>query len=196
LGALKIFYFLETLNYEGVEMNVCVETEQVWTTCHPQVRVKHGPLEADVDVEIAPLIKELWRAGVDTVMSCQDNTAGRVWIQFFSSQSLERFLNIVGEYEEGEGSLYDRIQSADDCTTRPDRGGWWYSLCPSDVACDEEDDHDEEAGADEWLEPQFAACLSVRFPRADLPTVLQRLKQFNRMSTILLTPVSCNRGLD
>jgi hypothetical protein len=194
LGALKFFYFLRTLNYKGVEMNVCVETEQARTTRHPQVHVKHGPWEADIDVEIAPLIKELWRAGVATVLSCQDNQADRVWIAFDSSEDLARFLDIVGEYEEGEGTLYDRIQSADDHTTRPDRGGWWYSLWPSDLACDEDDDHDEEA--DEWLGPQFAVSLSVRFPRADLPTVLQRLKQFNRMAAIVRPPYSCNCGLD
>lgn len=38
---------------------------------HKQVRIRHGEREADVDEKIAPLITELWRAGINAAMSCQ-----------------------------------------------------------------------------------------------------------------------------
>ena len=52
---------------------------------HPQVHIRHGEVEADVDEKIAPLILEVWRAGITTTSSCQEfslrGTAG-VWIVF------------------------------------------------------------------------------------------------------------------
>lgn len=38
---------------------------------HKQAHIRVGERQADVDVKIAPLISELWRAGINTVASCQ-----------------------------------------------------------------------------------------------------------------------------
>jgi hypothetical protein len=39
---------------------------------HPATVVVHGDLEAEVDLELAPLVLEIWRAGIETIHSCQD----------------------------------------------------------------------------------------------------------------------------
>lgn len=53
---------------------------------HPQVRVKAPEWEPfgriRVDRELAPLLRELWRRGYLTVMSCQDYGDGTAWILF------------------------------------------------------------------------------------------------------------------
>lgn len=45
-------------------------------TRHRQVRVTRGDWVADVDELLAPLIRGLWSAGIETVMSCQDFVDG------------------------------------------------------------------------------------------------------------------------
>jgi len=51
---------------------------------HASLHVEHGDLETDVDVELAPIILSLWRAGIRTTGSCQGgwDDAGRGYIQF------------------------------------------------------------------------------------------------------------------
>lgn len=39
---------------------------------HPQVHLKAGAQEADVDEEMVPILRLLWEAGVRTTMSCQE----------------------------------------------------------------------------------------------------------------------------
>jgi hypothetical protein len=39
---------------------------------HPVTPVRVGPVAADIDTMIAPLIEAIWRAGIATLTSCQD----------------------------------------------------------------------------------------------------------------------------
>jgi hypothetical protein len=39
---------------------------------HPTVLVQVGEMVADIDVELAPLITELWKAQLFTTRSCQE----------------------------------------------------------------------------------------------------------------------------
>jgi len=91
-------------------------------TFHPQVHVALGDLEADVDEGIAPLILAMWGADIDTVMSCQDNVGGRVWIYTYGPDA-ERFLSLAaGVYDGDTESLYNRIAQVfepDDAAIRP-----------------------------------------------------------------------------
>lgn len=50
-------------------------------TKHRQVTVRVGPWCEEIDEQIAPLIREMWIAGIETSMSCQDGW-GKVWLQF------------------------------------------------------------------------------------------------------------------
>jgi hypothetical protein len=48
---------------------------------------------ADVDEGIAELILAMWKAGIETILSCQNNH-GRVWVNL-PAVDAERFLSIV-----------------------------------------------------------------------------------------------------
>lgn len=62
---------------------------------HPQVRVKAPEWEPfgriRVDREMAPPLRELWRRGYLTVMSCQDYGDGTAWIVFGTEGLARRF---------------------------------------------------------------------------------------------------------
>ena len=82
-------------------------------TEHKQVRVLGCGQDADVDDGIAPLIKEMWRAGIRTSMSCQEGRFGFVWLHFNDPNEAARFLNIVAEYDPDPNSLYKRMLGHD-----------------------------------------------------------------------------------
>src|SRR5262245_12701217 len=65
---------------------------------HKQVPIQWGIRRAEVDEGLAPLILALWRAGIDTVNSCQENRPGVVWVEFASTFDAERFLSLVACY--------------------------------------------------------------------------------------------------
>lgn len=142
-------------------------------TQHRQVRVTVGGIVADVDEELAPLIEQLWKAGIATSLSCQENRPGIAWIMFPLVGDLSRFLDIVAEYDPEDASLYRRISLASD-----DEGCWEYDVLPEDDALHEEFLN---GGVEEWHEGEacFYFNVSVRFPRTDLPTLLQRLMRHN-----------------
>jgi transcriptional regulator with XRE-family HTH domain len=146
---------------------------------HQQVVVEVGDRKAEVDVGIAPLIRELWVAGIDTYLSCQQNTLGRIWIDFCSVEEMVSFLNVVARYEDGDDDLYWRMN------LRFRRSGhlpnWEYSIHELDFALHEETDSGSVVCSyDPPADFHFTA--SVRFPPQDLPVVLQRLKEHNSMN--------------
>ena len=78
---------------------------------HKTVHVKVGLFEAEIDEEIAPLIEEIWKAGMGTTNSCQENQPDVAWIEFYSSIDAAEFLDVVaGEYSDEFDSLYNRIR--------------------------------------------------------------------------------------
>jgi hypothetical protein len=149
------------------------------SAAHRTIHISLGDQQADVDKEIAPMVKEMWRADITTSQSCQDSPPGWIWLEFPSNYDLESFLNIVGVYEDTVGSLHDRMIHNYDRPGRPRVGQWLYAAIVHDLAVDIVDDgegeHEEYAGA-----PDFAIFISLNFPQADLPRVLARLKRFNR----------------
>lgn len=66
---------------------------------HPQVRVAVGEWAAEVDEAIAPLIRELWRAGWETQGSCECCTlpgaTDKVWVEFVHPYPLGGFIDAV-----------------------------------------------------------------------------------------------------
>jgi hypothetical protein len=71
---------------------------------HATVRVKAGGFSADIDRTIAPLIREIWRAGIATVQSCEDplggwddQPPGKAWVLFASGGDAEKFLRLACE---------------------------------------------------------------------------------------------------
>ncbi|HVM14408.1 MAG TPA: hypothetical protein VM287_08775 [Egibacteraceae bacterium] len=152
---------------------------------HPQVHIELGDRQADVDEGIAPLIMELWKAEIDTVMSCQDNN-GHVWVQFASAPDAEDFLDIVaGDYDEDVFSLYNRVTGEyedDDWETFRAEHAWSYDCAPMDynAALVDEDGEVEVPGP----ERAIVLHISVRFPHYDYDDVLARLRAHNAAADI------------
>jgi hypothetical protein len=122
----------------------------------------------------------MWKAGIETYLSCQDSPPGWVWIQFASSHELEKFLSIIGDYEAALGSLHDRMCHGYDRLAGPRVGQWRYVVVADDLAVDEVD---TEAGGIQEIcvgPPDFMLLIAVHFPQGDLPLVLKRMKRFNR----------------
>ncbi len=60
---------------------------------HSTIHLKVGEMEADIDVEMAPIIKILWERGIKTNYCCQDiNNEGRAHIAFYP-QEAEKFIH-------------------------------------------------------------------------------------------------------
>ncbi|MDQ3920279.1 MAG: hypothetical protein M3348_17590 [Acidobacteriota bacterium] len=136
--------------------------------------VKHGDLEEEIDVLIAPLILEMWKAGIETLMSCQ-SAFKKVWIQFPDVSEVEKFLNIAGgDFDHHRrGSLYDRL--SDQWFVKNQRfynaRCWEYEVGIIDFGKDQQEDC-----------PFFSLYINVRFPKRDLPAVLERMQRYNAAS--------------
>ncbi len=154
------------------------------TPTHPQARIEHRDLVADVDEAIASLIMALWRAGIPTVMSCigtrpddadpiiqrwwdycrSDDEPAMVWIEFGEQDHLLAFLSIAaGAYDADPESIYNRI------------GGMWASEAPHwHISVDATDLNGGDYRVDD--EPPAIAIWSwsIRFPHADFPEVQER----------------------
>ena len=115
---------------------------------HPQQLVQVGPWRALIDVEIAPLIASLWRAGIATRMSCQD-MSGFVWINFHDEHAMESFLRLAGQPRPIPRHAKPPLDAA------ATDGGWRV----------------HERSSDERFGP------SLLFPRADLAHIMTRMKR-------------------
>jgi hypothetical protein len=143
---------------------------------HKQVRVRFGERSALVDVELAPLIEALWKRGIGTILSCQENRPGWVWIAFETVADAEAFLNLVTQYEEDCDSLYNRIRHGWDRNNRPVEGFWEYNVHPSDLSVEQWENSDGCLDEKPTGPVEFCFSLSVRFPVSDLQTVLNRVR--------------------
>jgi hypothetical protein len=138
---------------------------------HPQVQVTHpsGDL-IEVDEDIVLLLNRMWRRGIYTMSSCQDQD-GRVWVEFGAQRDVETFVHALFRDDEGGNDIYsfrNRVFS----TWRPAddeeeemfemASKWWWSFNLMDL-------NKGEGPVD------IEAWHSVRFPRADLSEVVDRL---------------------
>ena len=140
-------------------------------TEHKQVRIEGYGQEADVDEGIAPLIMEMWRCGITTLMSCQEGAHGFVWLDVYNAEEAEKFMDIVGEYDPEENSLYHRMVGRD--SGNPNN--WKYNTRPDDCHLVEDVDEADYIHESHLGQPVFTFSLSIWFPPADLPIVLGRL---------------------
>lgn len=151
-------------------------------TKHKQVLVQHDSIGFEVDEGIAPLIQKLLRLNIKTLNSCEDNIpSGWIWIEFLSAYQAERFLGIVAKYSGETKSLYNRIRqgwSLDDGKNNWDENNFWkYSAHPNDYGIEStvEEDCVVETFTGSHL---FKLSISIRFPRTDLPEVLENLDNY------------------
>jgi hypothetical protein len=133
------------------------------TTGHKQVRVRWDHLDAQIDEEIAPLILELWKARLYTTMSCQGSPAVGVWVQFPLVVFAEAFMDLT-EKQSGIASLWRR---------------WRFDVYPITRSETLFEDYPKELIPDG---PSLRFAVSVRFPKADLPVVLETVTRHNATS--------------
>ena len=147
---------------------------------HRQVRVTAFGQDAYIDEEIVPLIKEMWQAGITTSMSCQNLKRGFVWLYFSCPLEARNFINIVAEYEDDLDSIYQRVLARDN----ENLDNWIYKVIPDDTNLIEEYE-DATDSVDEWHcgEVAIEFCISVLFPRRDLPLVVDRIRSWRQSKT-------------
>jgi len=133
---------------------------------HPTVTVEVGDRCADIDILIAPLIEAMWKAGINTMMSCQEAEPGTVWIEFDGLTDLRNFLDRVVWFEDDEGSLYARAN----WWRFPDASNSWrYELELVDFfEGQSEQTEDGDACFDFWV--------SLYFPQSDISELVSRLQ--------------------
>jgi len=144
---------------------------------HKTVRVEN----VDIDVKLAPLIKEIWAAGIRTSMSCEDNVpANYCWIEFTDQNELARFLDAVtnnlSSADDTEVLLGSRIQQL----TNEFELQWLYQYNPI---------FDERT-------KKMTTEISVRFPCSDLECVWRCMQKHNnkeKMRAVVATPTSKKR---
>ena len=157
---------------------------QLVNTEHPQTFIEHRAFAAEVDADIAPLILEMWRAGIPTILSCQDNgregARGRIWISL-PAGAAESFLTIAaGEYSEEIDSLYNRVVGGfepESWKNIREHHAWHYGSTPIDVSLD----IDSHAYVTSTGPTEVMVAADVRFPRGDLDEVLKRMRAHNEL---------------
>jgi hypothetical protein len=135
---------------------------------HKTKLVTVGRNSEQIDVNIAPLIEELWKRNINTTNSCQSNPTGFIWIQFMSAMDAELFLNIVTR---GNHKVYE---NASGFSNKKD---WMYNVSTDDINSHLDFDDDEKT-VDIIHEgyPKFMMFVSIRFPKSDLAAVLEAIK--------------------
>jgi hypothetical protein len=140
---------------------------------HETIAVNVGNRCEEIDIEIAPLIREIWMASIDTLMSCQEVSPGIAWIEFPEVEELLRFLNIVTRYEPGADTIYNRIcHQIVGPTSTPH---WEYQVNLWDMFQSQEEQLDEGA-------VRFFATVGVYFPTAEIALLMERLRVFNSVN--------------
>jgi hypothetical protein len=140
-------------------------------TEHATYHIRYGDQEADVDRAIVWLILEIWRAGLHTVNSCEDNQpSGYVWVQFPVADDANAFIQAVIHPAPSDDDLNTRALAEHDL-----RGNWLYHVMPLGLNLD------GEPGDAPLFEPALVTlAVSVRFPRGDLDEVVRRLRIYNQ----------------
>jgi hypothetical protein len=133
---------------------------------HETVRVRVGDMDAEIDKDIAPLIREIWEAGIVSCNSCQENEPGIVWIEFMTPTDAERFVNIVAEYEDGIDTLYNRI-TGERSAKEKEVKYWEYDPFVFDYAMKREFENGRIVAERHDGVPDIVFSLSIRFPRSE-----------------------------
>lgn len=169
---------------------------------HPATIVERGDLTVEVDLELAPLVREIWRAGIETIHSCQDageNLAelatrlshvaeiarrelGRASIGFSGVEPVMGFLDALANAGPRD-EFYERMAH----WAAPD--AWQLVLGLQDVGLggDDEDPTGQRLAPDGTPLSQFGVgSFQVRFPRSDIGEMTERMRRHNRGEAVAL----------
>jgi len=163
---------------------------------HRATVVSHGDLSAEVDLELAPLILEIWRAGIGTIHSCQDvgeNVAelagrlphlgemvrretGRASIGFPDTHALLALLDALANSGPRD-QFYERL------VHWASPGAWQLVLATQDRGLQEGGNLAADGTPRSRLAP---ASFQVRFPRSDIGEMTGRMRRHNRGDEVAL----------
>lgn len=130
-----------------------------------------------IDTQITELIQLLWKLGIRTNNSCENNIpTNYIWIEFTHSIDATIFLNIIGKYiykskaqKYEENDLYQRIKRPED--EPPNQ--WLFSCNLLDYS--EQIINDETTMNRKFK--GFEITISIRFPQEDYSTVVKALQE-------------------
>jgi hypothetical protein len=175
---------------------------------HPATTVTHGDLAADVDIELAPLVVEVWRAGIPTIHSCQDvgeNVAdvavhlphlaevvrretGRASIGFPDVGAMGAFLDALANAG-ARDPFYERMLH----WASPD--AWQVTVAVQDLGLEpagsggraEREGNTDDLAPDGTPRSRLApVSFQVRFPRPDVVEMTERMRRHNRGDAVPL----------
>ena len=154
------------------------------TVRHETVHVEVGDMDADIDVGIAPLIEEIWRAEIVTINSCQEAQPGVAGIVFLTAEHAEAFLDIVaGEFDDDDDSLYNRILQARSADDEDQDGRWIFIVDLHDESLDWQERPDGTLDVRSTGSPHFGFSISIGFPVMDIPVLVERMRAHNEAAT-------------
>jgi len=163
---------------------------------HPATLVSHGDRAAEVDAELAPLVEEIWRAGIGTIHSCQDvgenlvelavhlphlaeavrRETGRASIGFPDAPALLGFLGALANAGPRD-AFYERMVH----WASPD--AWQLVVAVADPGLEAGDDLAPDGTPRSLL---VAASFQARFPRQDIEEMTARMRRHNRGDAVPL----------
>jgi len=131
---------------------------------------------------MASLIRELWFADIKTRKSCEEVRPGFAWIEFRSLNDAGKFVDIVGEDEDGAESSYERIGRQSDASEETRMHFWEYGLHPIESQQFFEEEGNGTGDCEQCGQPmsRFLFVPSITFPVSDLPVLVERMKRHNR----------------
>ena len=161
---------------------------------HPATLLQHGEWKAEIDVDLVPLVLEIWRAGIVTIHSCQDvgenisglvsglthlepvarREAGQASIGFASTDGLLAFLDAQANGGPRD-AFYERLLH----WASP--GAWRCVIGLKDPGLEGASSHDATASS-----RLAAVSFQVRFPRSDIEEATARLQRHNRGEQVAL----------
>ena len=164
---------------------------------HPARIVSAGGWTAEVDVELASLIVEVWRAGIETIHSCQDvgeniaalardlphlapvarREAGRASIGFADVAGLVAFHDALASSGRRDG-FYERMLH----WASPDAWQCVIGLHDPGLVGGEGTPSGDGTPASRIA----AVSFQVRFPRSDIEEMTERLGRHNRGEAVVL----------
>jgi hypothetical protein len=126
---------------------------------HKQVKVSYDNLIVEVDEGLAPLLTVIWKHGIDTCLSCEENFPGIAWIMFDTAYDAEKFLNLVFVRNRKKPFW----ETMDGRITECGKDNWEYSVCVDNLSSKNP--------------PFFIISISIRFPITDIPLIMKRLNR-------------------
>lgn len=140
---------------------------------HKQAKV-YNPIIDDyieVDEGIAELLCHIWHAGIETLLSCENNIPDNYfWIDFYNMDNIKKFLTIVFTGTQKYCPQYKRA------FWREDKRWLYRTIYENENSSDDSNDDTNDFDVNivsVHTDP------SIRIPKKDYKFVLERFKQYN-----------------